>query len=180
MLFETWRDDLRYLFMAGIAVLLTFAVHEFIHYLTGELLGNDMVMNLNEAYPVSGSFLRDWHFTVVTATAPLFTFLQACAFFLILRRKNIPLLFPFLVSPVIMRCLALGLTFVNPNDEARLSHDAGLTIWTLPALVCSFLIFLLHAVITKHGYGKAFVLWSLGLTIAFTAILIVFNEYLLA
>src|ERR1043166_5869593 len=99
-----------------------------------------MTMNLNEAYPVSESYLQDWHFQVVTATGPLFTILQAIVFFYILRRKNIAMLFPFLVAPVLMRCIALYFTFGNPNDEARLSHDAGLTIWTLPVIVCSFLI----------------------------------------
>jgi hypothetical protein len=170
---------LRYIPIAGLAVLLTFATHEFIHFLTGELLGNNMVMNLNESYPVSESYIQDWHFTVVTATAPLFTFFQTIFVFLILRQRNIPLLLPFLVSPVIMRCMALAFTFSNPNDEARLSHDAGLSVWTIPVIVCSILIYLLYSVIKKNGYDKTFVFWSTLLTIAFSITLIELNEYFL-
>ena len=165
--------------MIAIAVLLTFAAHEFVHYLTGEMLGNDMTMNLNEAYPINGVYLQGWHFTLVTATAPLFTLLQAIAFFHTLRRRNIPLLFPFLVCPVIMRCMALGLTFVNPNDEARLSNDAGFSVWTLPIIMCSILIYLLYVVIKHNRYNKTFVFWSILLTIGFSVILIKFNEYFL-
>jgi hypothetical protein len=168
---------LNYIPITGLAVLLTFASHEFIHFLTGELLGNNMVMNLNESYPITERYLQEWHFTVVTATAPLFTILQAFAFFFILRRRNIPLLFSFLLSPVIMRCMALGFTFSNPNDEARLSHDAGLSIWTLPIIVCSILIYLLYSAIKKNDYDKTFVVWSIILTLVFSIILIELNEY---
>ena len=171
---------LQYVPFVGVAVLLTFATHEFIHYLTGELLGNDMVMNLNESYPSSGEYLKDWHFSIVTATAPLFTFLQAIAFYVILRRRNVLLLFPLLVSPVVMRCMALVFTFDNPNDEARLSHDAGLSVWTIPIIVCSLMMCMLYVVVKKNQYSKSFVFWSILLTLIFTMILIEFNQHFLA
>lgn len=171
-------NSLQYIALVGIAVLLTFASHEFIHYLTGEILGNHMIMNLNESYPAN-DYLQDWHFTVVTATAPLFTLLQAVAFSFILRRKDMPSLFPFLVSPVLMRCMALVVTFANPNDEARLSQDAGLSLWTLPVIMCSLLIYLLYVVIKKNRYSKPFVFGSILTTIAFTIALIKFNDYFL-
>jgi len=172
-------NSLRYIAIAGIAVLLTFASHEFIHYLTGEILGNHMIMNLNESYPVNDVYLQDWHFTLVTATAPLFTLLQAVIFASILRRKDLPSLFPFLVSPVLMRCMALLATFVNPNDEARLSQDAGLTLWTLPVIMCSLLIYLLYTVIKKNRYDKKFVFGSILTTIIFAIALIKFNDLFL-
>ncbi|MDP4231724.1 MAG: hypothetical protein Q8916_15095 [Bacteroidota bacterium] len=173
------KINLQYIATICIAVFLTFVSHEFVHYLTGEILGNTMTMNLNEAYPVSGSYLQDWHFSVVTATAPLFTILQAVVFFAILRRKNLPMLFPFLFTPVLLRCLAMGLSISNPNDEARLSRDAGLSLWTLPAIVCLFLIYLLYRIIKVNGYEKKFVIWSLVLGLTFISILILANQYFL-
>ncbi len=169
---------IRYALITGFAVLLTFVSHEFMHYLTGELLGNDMLMSLNKGYPKNGSYLQDWHFSVITLAGPLWTVLQAIAIFLLLRKKNIPSLFPFLVSPVLMRWIALFVSIRTPNDEARLSRDLGLTLWTLPAIICCFLLYLLFLTIKKNRYNKSFVITTISLTLVFSSMLILFDMYL--
>jgi hypothetical protein len=48
-----------YFFITAAAVVLSFELHELCHYITGELLGNKMVLTLNSGYPVSGYYLKD-------------------------------------------------------------------------------------------------------------------------
>ena len=62
--------SLKYIAYSLIAVILTFLMHEFTHWVMGELLGYEMIMTLNIAYPAKLSYDKDWHYTLISAVGP--------------------------------------------------------------------------------------------------------------
>lgn len=124
------------------AALLTALFHELGHWLAGTGLGNEMRMSLNAARPVAG-YGEGWHAWAVTAAGPALTLLQAAvAWHLSRRRPASPWPFAFLLTPLVYRAMAMAMNVLNPNDEGRLSLDLGLGLYTLPALVCALLLWL--------------------------------------
>lgn len=73
----------------GIAVLLavffTWIVHEFAHWVTGELLAYKMIMTLNGTYPASGIFDEASHALIISTAGPIITIVQAIVVLLFLR-----------------------------------------------------------------------------------------------
>lgn len=124
------------------AALLTALLHELGHWLAGTGLGNEMRMSLNAARPVAG-YGAEWHAWVVTAAGPAVTLVQAAVAWRLSRRRPGSLwLFAFLLTPLVYRAMAMAMNVLNPNDEGRLSRDLGLGLYTLPALVCALLLWL--------------------------------------
>jgi hypothetical protein len=158
----------KYVLITAIAVFFSFFFHEVAHWVTGELLGNDMAMRLNSAYPKSGNYIKNWHATVISATGPLFTILQGIVFYFIIDKTGNRQLYPFLLLAFIQRFLAMALTFINPNDEARISQSLGLGLFTLPLIVCVLLFIPLYKISNKYNYGFKFN----GLTIAWAMLFI--------
>ena len=73
-------------------------MHECTHWVMGELLGYEMIMTLNIAYPAKLSYDKDWHYTLISAVGPLITLLQALIIYLIIKRTSRRNLYPFLES----------------------------------------------------------------------------------
>ncbi len=90
--------SLKYIAYSLIAVILTFLIHECTHWVMGELLGYEMIMTLNKAYPAKLSYDKDWHYTLMSAVGPLITLLQALIIYLIIKRTSRRNLYPFLFS----------------------------------------------------------------------------------
>jgi hypothetical protein len=134
------------------AAVSTALLHELGHWLAGTWLGNEMVMSLNAARPVAG-YGADWHAWVVTAAGPAVTLLQAVLVWLLSRRGGPPWLFAFLLTPLVYRTMAMAMNALNPNDEGRLSLELGLGLYTLPALVCAFLLWLVVDECRRRGWG---------------------------
>jgi len=136
-----------------------------------------MGMNANAAWPESRHFLQPWHGRVVDAAGPLFTLLQAILAFVLLVRTGSRLAYPFVLSSLIMRILATGISVFNPNDEARLSLALGLGTWTLPLAMCIALLALTIAASRRLNAGAAFNALSVVLIVVFSSILILANQY---
>src|SRR5687767_6621347 len=102
------------------AVIFSWLVHEGAHWAAGQLLGYDMVMTLNKGYPKEGGYTNPVHYQLISAAGPAITLLQAAFIFFYMRRRPAFLLYPFLFTCFYMRLLAMGLGFINPNDEARI------------------------------------------------------------
>ncbi|MEM8771086.1 MAG: hypothetical protein AAGD92_05470 [Pseudomonadota bacterium] len=49
---------------------------------------------------------------------------------------------PFVFLPFFMRALAFLVSFLSPNDEARIAIKLSLPIWTVPSLVTCILFFI--------------------------------------
>ena len=163
----------RHILIAIVAVFVTFGLHEASHWLAGVLLGYDMTMSLNGAYPIGIDHYDEyWHGTVISAAGPLCTILQATVIFFIMRRKRLPLLFPFLFAPLVMRIAATVVSFRNPNDEARVSSDLGLTMWVLPGIVCIYLFYLVYQICKQYELWPKVTLVTLLYILATMAVII--------
>ncbi|HEX7708388.1 MAG TPA: hypothetical protein VF701_18140 [Thermoanaerobaculia bacterium] len=167
----------RFIVVSAVAVLLTFLAHEGAHWAAGELLGNRMDMNLNAAYPESGQFLKASHKGVVDAAGPLLTLLQAVLALLVVLKAGSLLAYPFILSALVMRLLATGVSVFNPNDEARLSLAMGLGTWTLPFLVCGVLVALTIIASRRLRATWSFNTISVVLIILFSSAVILSSQF---
>lgn len=141
------------LLLIGIA---TFAVHEFAHWIIGTALGYDMHFGLNQVG--SSQTFTPLHGLLITGAGPLVTVLQALAGFAWVRRDASRIGFATLYMAFFMRLLAAGISVFNPNDEARMSLQLGLGMWTLPLLVVAglFVLVFLASRRLRLGFREQF------------------------
>jgi hypothetical protein len=175
---KTLNQNLQYILAAALAVFLSSLFHELAHWVTGELLGNRMAMNLNAAFPVSGDYMQPWHAHIVTAAGPIFTVLQGFVVYLLMQKYKNKFLYLFLLTPLIMRTLALFMNFLTPNDEGRISLALGLGLLTVPIVVCLILFLLTWKVSRQNGYSVRFNAVSTMLVIFFLSVVILSTQYL--
>ena len=161
-----------------LAVFLSFFFHELFHWITGELLGYKMTMTLNSVSPAGGQYIKHWYETLISAAGPVFTILQAAAFYIIMRKNENLLLYPFLFVPLYMRTLAGAMNFINLNDEGRISNTFGIGTFTLSILVCGLLFFFVYKVSKQYKYTAKFQIINVLLTIFFSSILILTDQFL--
>ena len=167
----------KYILITAIAVVVSWVLHEFAHWTTGTLLGYEMGMTFNKAFPVSGKYNSDWHYQVISAAGPVFTLVEAFVVFLITQRKKPILLYPFLFTCFYMRLFAAVITIRNPNDEARISKSIGLGTYTLPVIIVAILAFLVYKISVKYQFSRKFNLINLGLVIFFSSVIILTDQY---
>jgi hypothetical protein len=167
----------KYVFITAVAVFAGFFFHELAHWATGVLLGNQMGMSLNAAYPVSGTYAKGWHDNVISAAGPLFTIVQAFVFYRVINKTGNRQWYPFLLMPLIMRLLAMGISFFNANDEARISESAGLGLFTIPLLVCMLLFLPVYSTCKKYKYPFKFNALTVVWMMLFIAALILSDQY---
>jgi Na+/H+-translocating membrane pyrophosphatase len=160
------------------AVFLTFFFHEISHWAAGELLGYKMTMTLNSVSLSEGKYRESWHDTLVSAAGPVFTLLQASAFYMIMRQHKNLLFYPFLFTPLYMRALAGAMNFINLNDEGRISHAFGIGTFTLSVLVCLLLFFYVYRISKQNNFTARFQIINLLLTMLFSSILILADQSL--
>lgn len=167
-----------YVLVTLAAVIVTWLIHEFAHWSTGELLGNEMVMTLNTSYPKAGRYLKDWHATIISAAGPIITLIQAIIFYFLLRKDGDKLLFPFLLTCLYMRSIAGMMNFINLNDEGRISRDLGLGSFTLPVVIFGILFYLVYSISTAKKFGTKLITITTLLIMLFSSILILSNQSL--
>lgn len=154
------KINFKYIIILFIAVFLSCFFHEFAHWLTGEILGNKMTMSLNRVSSISGDYKSKWHENVITISAPIFTIIQAIAFYFIMNRNKSIYLYPFLFFPFVYRLSAGLANMLGPNDEGRFGMSFGLGLYTISILFCSFLFFLIYKTSLKNKFGLMFNLIS--------------------
>jgi hypothetical protein len=66
-------SNYKYILVCLIAAILTIPIHEFTHWITGELLGYKMIMTLNSGWPAKGFYDAHWHYTLISAVGPAVT-----------------------------------------------------------------------------------------------------------
>jgi hypothetical protein len=166
---------LRFIVLFFLAGITTFILHEGAHWLTGELLGYNMWVNINSAGLAEGEYQSGAHAQIVSISGPIFTVLQGVIAFVIVRKSKSLIAFTFLFSALMMRFIAGLMSFIIPNDEARVSEYLGLGTWTLHILVIAFLLGLTifagrHMKFRLRDYGLAY------LVVSMVAAIIVFIE----
>jgi hypothetical protein len=168
---------LRYVLFVAIVVLATWIIHEFAHWATGEYLGYDMGLTLNTAYPLSHNFKFSIDYQFISIAGPLVTIIEAIIVFLLLKKRRNAYLFAILLTCFYMRLVAMGLSFINPNDEARVSEFAGLGKFTLPVIVNIFLFYLVYNIVKQHRFKTSFIAITFALIILFSSIIILSDQY---
>jgi len=170
--------NFKYAVIVFLVVVISCLFHEFGHYITGMLLGNEMGMTLNRAYPLSGNYIESWHHPTVVALGPVFSIIQA-SISLLLLYKYAPnkWLYAFLITPVTLRVWPYLVSPVMSQDEAIVSSYLGMSPWVLT--ISTWLLLGVFAWIgsKKMNASTKFVLLTVLLILIFFQIVLRTNNF---
>lgn len=174
------KITLKYVLVIIIAVIFTWSIHEFAHWLTSELLGYKAIMRINGTSLVNGQDPTDLHKSIISASGPIITIIQGLLTFLLLTKSRNwnKYLYVFLFTAFYMRLLAGLMNFINPNDEGRISSFLGIGTFTLPIIVSVILFFMVYRISRKHKLNWKFQLWTTILIMIASSILILSDQFL--
>ncbi|WP_425392469.1 hypothetical protein [Ekhidna sp.] len=167
----------KYIFYTLLAVVFTFLIHEFSHWIMGEFLGYEMRMTLNKVYPNYGKYNKDWHYTIISFVGPLITLVQAIIYYLVISRNNNKNFFPFLFTCFYLELLSGIMNYRNPNDLGRIGTSLNMGLFTLPTVFTSLHFLMLLSIAKKKKYKLKFVVKTLLLVILFSSIWILTNQF---
>ncbi|MEO5564428.1 MAG: hypothetical protein ABIR18_13360, partial [Chitinophagaceae bacterium] len=125
----------------------------------------------------TGQYNSDSDYQVISAAGPAITLIEAIIVFSIMRRRKEILLYPFLFTCFYMRFFATGISFLNPNDEARISKSLGIGMFTLPIIMTVVLFYLVYKVSQQYSLSTRFNSITLALVIFFTSIIILSDQF---
>ncbi|MBE9467702.1 MAG: hypothetical protein IMY72_05185 [Bacteroidetes bacterium] len=120
----------------------TYLFHEFGHWLVGELLGNDMVLSLNNSNARNGYYIEKIHTLYISMGGPAFTILQAVFFLLIIEKTKSIYAYPFVFFAAFIRFFSIFFGGIHMQDEARISSMLNVNIYIVPVIVLLVLFFL--------------------------------------
>lgn len=169
-------QSLKYIIFTGGAVVITFILHEFAHWDTGQFLGYDMIMTLNTVYPVKGSYDLPWHYTLISFMGPMTTLIQGFMIFLLIRYNHSKNLYPLLFVCFYMELLAGVMNLIHPNDLGRISISFGLPLLTLPVVFIMLQGVLLFKTTKREQYDVKFMALVFFSTMLFSSIWIWIND----
>jgi hypothetical protein len=170
------KRELKYVIITLLAVVFTFLLHEFSHWTTGEILGYKMGMTLNKAYPLSGFFTENWHYTLISSVGPIFTLIQSICAFVFIRKNHNKVLFPFLLSSFYLEFLSGIMNFRHANDLGRISETFGLGLFTIPVIFVLIHSLLVYKTIMREKYSLKFTFGTFFLILLFSSIWILLNN----
>lgn len=148
--------------LAGIfAVAFTWGIHEFVHWLTSELLGYETIMRLNGTSPVQGKIANESHKALISISAPIITVIQGLLLFVYLKSKGWKKhLYPLLFTAFYMRAFAGILNLIEPNDEARVGHYLGIGTFTISLVISALLFYTVYKISSQYKLNWKFQLWT--------------------
>lgn len=118
----------------------SYLFHEFGHWIVGEMLGNEMILSLNFAWPKAGYYLNESHNLYVSLGGPAFTILLALASLLILEKHLTIYTYPVLFFQFVLRFFSLVFGGFSQQDEARISTLMGIGKYTVAIIVLLILL----------------------------------------
>jgi hypothetical protein len=127
---------------------LTYIFHEFGHWIVGEILGNDMVLSLNNATSRSGHYINKTDDLYVSMGGPLFTVLQAVIFLVIIQKIKSIYWFPMIFFAAFSRFFSIVFGGLSHQDEGRIS--AILDISEYP--IVFFVLLILSLIVWRSCY----------------------------
>ena len=172
------KVTIKYTFALASAVLFTWLLHEFFHWLTGTLLGYESIMYLNATSYAKGENPSQVHRLIVTASGPIITLLQAVLAYLLLNQRWSKYLYSLLFLPFYMRLLAGLMNFISLNDEGRIGDELGIGIFTLSFIIVSLLFYLILRISRQYNLNLKFHLTTVLLTMFFSSFLIIMDQFL--
>lgn len=99
----------------------SYLFHEFGHWSVGELLGNNMVYNLNLVYPKSRHYIDTGHDLFISIGDLAYTIILALLFLLVIEKYKTLYAYLFVIFQLVMRAFSLGFGGFSRQDEARIS-----------------------------------------------------------
>lgn len=172
------KITLKYILACTGAVIFTWVIHEFTHWITSESLGYEAIMTFNTVSPIEGQEQTDWHKIFISASGPLITIFQAIIVFTFLMKKGWnKLVYPLLFTPLYMRVLAGLFNFINPNDEGRIGEFFGIGLFTLSIIVSSILFFLVYKTSKKYELNWKFNTLTYLIVMVISSILIMSDQF---
>ncbi len=170
------KEHIQYAVITFLAVLFIFLSHEFIHWITGEVLNYDMVMSLNSAFPADGNYRTPEDYQIVSLSGPILTLLVMILFtFLMVRTRNY-WFFPFVFICFYMTLLSGVFNLFNPNDLGRVSRYIGIGLYTLPLIAVIIQFFIMDFGVKRAGITQKLILITVFWGILFSSILILVNQ----
>jgi hypothetical protein len=170
--------SIKYIIAGILAVISTWIIHEFAHWLTAEMLGYESIMRINGVSPVDGQDQTDWHKILISASGPIITVLQGLIVYIALKVRNWnKYLYTLLFTAFYMRLLAGLMNFINPNDEGRISSFFEIGTFTLPLLITGLLFFMVYKISRTYNLTWKFQLWTTIITMLASSILILSDQF---
>lgn len=124
--------------LLALVILGTFVIHEGAHWSAGTILGHQMSYGLNGSVPSAATSAGEH--ALISIAGPLVTILHALIALYLVRTRRSLAAFAILYAAAFMRVVAQGLSFILPNDEARVSDWLGIGFWILPIVTASALV----------------------------------------
>jgi len=114
---------------------LTYLFHESGHWIVGEMLGNDMVLSLNNANSHSGNYIGKTDGLYISMGGPLFTILQAIIFLALIEKTKSIYAYPVVFFAVFSRFFSLVLGEFSRQDEVRIAAMLDINKYTVAIIV---------------------------------------------
>jgi hypothetical protein len=118
---------------------LTFLFHESGHWMAGELLGEQMVLSLNNAAPCSGYYAEQANEVFILAGGPAFTLLQAVISWIVIEKTKSIYVYPFVIFAAFCRFFSLVFGGFSRQDEAKIAYLLNIWPYTVALVVLSAL-----------------------------------------
>jgi hypothetical protein len=119
---------------------LTYLFHEFGHWFIGEILGEKMLLSLNNAAPWNGYYVEKTHELYILIGGPAFTILQAIIFWAVIKIKKSIYVFPFIFFAAFCRFFSIIFGGFNRQDEAKISSILNIGAYTAAIIVMIVLL----------------------------------------
>lgn len=150
---------------------LTYLFHEFGHWIVGEILGNDMVLSLNNATARSGYYIEKTHDLYISMGGPVFTILQAIVFLAIIEKTKSIYAYPVVFFAAFSRFFSIVFGGFSQQDETRISSMLDIGIYTVGIIV----LLVLFLIVWRSSYSLKLNLKAIGyfITLSTLSILLV-------
>jgi len=122
---------------------ITYIFHEFGHFIFGEMLGNDMMISLNNSTPKSGYFINDSHALWSAIGGPLFTIIQALIFLGFIWITKSVYAYSIVFFAVFSRFFSIIFGGINLQDEAGIALLLDTSKFLIAAIVLTILSLIL-------------------------------------
>ena len=134
-----------YVFFSFIPIaFISFLFHEFGHWTFGEILGDDMVLSLNNAAPKSGVFTSSRVALWSAIGGPFFTILQAFLFFIIVKMTTSVYAYSVAFFAVFLRFYSILFGgIISVQDEVRIASMLGINKFIITGIVLLLLALIL-------------------------------------
>jgi hypothetical protein len=126
----------------------TYLFHEFGHWMVGEILGNDMVLSLNNAGPRNGNYIDKTHELYSSLGGPVIIILQAIIFSTIIEKTKSIYAYPFVFFAAFSRFFSIFFGGFSLQDEARISSLLNIGTYTVAIIV----LLILFLIVLRSSY----------------------------